>query len=159
MPYGPYCFHSQKRDLVHTSNNIGPIRSMRSRIEFGICYRSFSQYGIKMLHEKVNSLLELSGLRYKFYNYQGGPEWAPDFNSKISNIAKNTYREIFGEDINIEAIHAGLECADFKKHNPQLEIIAIGPTILGAHSTDERLKVSSVLKIWKFLVTFLNKLI
>jgi dipeptidase D len=78
--------------------------------------------------------------------------------SRISNIAKNTYKEIFGEAINIEAIHAGLECADFKNHNPQLEIISIGPTILGAHSTDECLKISSVLKIWKFLVTFLNKL-
>jgi dipeptidase D len=158
IPYGPYNFHSKKRDLVHTSNNIGPVRSMRSRIEFGIFYRSFSQYGLNLIHEKVNSLLELSGMRYKSYNYQKFPEWTPDFNSRISKIAKNTYKEIFGEAINIEAIHAGLECADFKNHNPQLEIISIGPTILGAHSTDECLKISSVLKIWKFLVTFLNKL-
>jgi len=158
IPYGPYNFHSKKRDLVHTSNNIGPIRSMRSRIEFSMCYRSFSQYGINLIHEKVNSLLELSGMRYKFYNYESGPEWTPDFNSIISKIAKNTYKEIFGEDIYIKAVHGGLECAEFKKHNPQLELISIGPTILGVHSTDERLKVSSVLKIWEFLVTFLNKL-
>ncbi|MHA1509984.1 MAG: peptidase dimerization domain-containing protein, partial [Promethearchaeota archaeon] len=26
MPYGPYSFHSINRNLVHTSNNIGPIR-------------------------------------------------------------------------------------------------------------------------------------
>lgn len=158
IPYGPYNFHSKKRDLVHTSNNVGPVRSLRSRIEFSIFYRSFSQYGLNLIHEKVNSLLELSGMRYKSYNYNRGPEWTPDFNSRISNIAKNTYKEIFGEAINIEAIHACLECADFKNHNPQLEIISIGPTILGAHSTDECLKISSVLKIWKFLVTFLNKL-
>ncbi|MBY8981131.1 MAG: beta-Ala-His dipeptidase [Candidatus Lokiarchaeota archaeon] len=158
ISFGPNDYHSKRRNLVHTSNNIGPIRSMRSRIEFGICYRSFSQYGLKSIHEKVDSLLELTGLRYKFYNYEGGPEWAPNFDSGISNLAENTYKEIFGEEINIEAIHAGLECADFKQHNPQLELISIGPTILGAHSTDERLKVSSVEKIWKFLVTFLNKL-
>jgi len=158
MPYGPYSFHSIKRNLVHTSNNIGPIRSLRSRIEFGISYRSFSQYGLQIIHEKVTSLLELSGMRYKFYNYLKGPEWDPNFNSRISNLAKNTYKEIFREEINIEAIHAGLECADFKEHNPKLEIISIGPTILGAHSTDERLRVNSVLKIWKFLVTFLEKL-
>ena len=158
IPYGPYNFHSKKRDLVHTSNNIGPVRSMRSRIEFSMCYRSFSQYGINLIHEKVNSLLELSGMRYKFYNYESSPEWTPDFNSRIAKIAKNTYREIYGEDINIKAVHGGLECAEFKKHNLQLELISIGPTILGAHSTDERLKVSSVLKIWEFLVTFLNKL-
>jgi len=158
MPYGTYSFHSKKRNLVHTSNNIGPFRSMRSRIEFDISYRSFSQYGLHIIHEKVTSLLELSGLRYKFYNYIEGPEWDPNFNSRISNLAKNTYKEFFGEDIKINAIHAGLECADFKQHNPQLEMIAIGPTILGAHSTDERLKVSSVKNIWEFLVNFLDKL-
>ena len=97
-------------------------------------------------------------MRDRFYNRNRGPEWAPDFNSNISNIAKNTHKELFGEEINIEAIHGGLECADFKEHNPQLEMISIGPTILGAHSTDERLRVSSVLKLWKFLVTFLEKL-
>jgi len=158
MPYGPYSFHSKRRELVHTSNNIGPIRSMRSRIEFDISFRSFSQYGLRIIHEKLKSLLELSDLRYKFYNFIEGPEWDPNFNSRISNLAKKTYKELFGEDVNIKAIHAGLECADFKHHNPQLELIAIGPTILGAHSTDERLKVSSVQKIWKFLVTFLEKL-
>jgi len=158
IPYGPYIFHSKKRDLVHTSNNIGPLRSLRSRIEFSMCYRSFSQYGIKIIHEKVNSLLMLSGMKYKFYNYKRFSEWAPDFNSRLSIIAKNTYKEIFGEDINIEATHGGCECVDFIKHNPQLELIAIGPTILGAHSTDERLKVSSVQKIWEFLLAFLSKL-
>lgn len=158
MPYGPYSFHSRKRNLVHTSNNIGLIRSMRSRIEFGICYRSFSQYGLHIIHEKLTSLLELSDMRYKIYNFIKGPEWDPNFNSRISNLAKKTYKELFGEDVNIEATHAGLECGDFKQHNPQLEIIAIGPTILGAHSTEERLKVSSILKVWEFLVTFLDKL-
>lgn len=158
LPYGVYSFHSKQRDLVHTSNNIGPIRSMRSRIEFDISYRSFSQYGLHIINEKVISLLELSGIRYKFYNYIEGPEWDPNFNSRISKLAKITYKEFFGEGIKINAIHAGLECADFKRHNPKLELIAIGPTILGAHSTEERLKVSSVQKIWKFLVTFLDKL-
>ncbi len=158
IPYGPYSYHSKMRNLVHTSNNIGPIRSMRSRIEFDVSYRSFSQYGLRIIHEKVISLLELSDIRYKLYNYIEGPEWDPDFNSRISNLAKNTYKECFGDDIKINAIHAGLECADFKKHNPKLELIAIGPIILGAHSTEERLKVSSVQKIWKFLVTFLHKL-
>ena len=158
IPYGPYNFHSEKRDLVHTSNNLSPIRSMRTRIEFGICCRSFSQYGLNVIHEKVTSLLELSGMKYKSYKYIRGPEWTPDFNSRIANIAKITYKEIFGEDISIEAIHAGLECGVFKSHNPELEIISIGPTILGAHSTDERLRVSSVVKIWKFIVNFLEKL-
>ncbi len=158
IPYGPYSFHSKERNLVHTSNNIGPIRSMRSRIELGISYRSFSQYGLHIIREKVTSLLELSGMRYKFYNCIEGPEWDPNFNSRISSCAKNTYKEIFGENVSIKAVHAGLECADFKQHNPKLELIAIGPTILGAHSSDERVKVSSVLKTWEFLIVFLERL-
>jgi len=158
IPYGPYKFHSKNRELVHTSNNIAPLRSMRNRIEFGIFYRSFSKYGITLIHETVKSLLELSGLKYKCYNYDMGPEWTPDFNSRISNIASSTYKELFGKDVSIRAAHGFAECAFFKEYNPQLEMICIGPTIIGAHSTDERLQISSVENIWKFLVAFLKKL-
>lgn len=158
MPYGPYDFHSKKRELVHTSNNLGPIRSMRSRFEFGVFCRSFSPFGLESIYEKVISLLDLSGLKYKFYNYESGPEWAPNFNSRISNVARKTYKDIFGDNVNIEALHGSLECADFKKQNPKLELISIGPSILGAHTTEERLKVSSVLKMWEFLIAFLERL-
>lgn len=158
IPYGPYDFHSKKRELVHSSNNLGPIRSMRSRFEFGMFCRSFSQFGLDSVYEKVISLLDLSGLKYKFYNFQTGPEWTPNFNSIISNIARKTYKDIFGDDVKIEAIHGGLECADFIKHNPELELISMGPSILGAHTTEERLKVSSILKMWKFLIAFLERL-
>jgi dipeptidase D len=97
-------------------------------------------------------------LKYKVYNYDRGPEWSPDFNSKIALKAKQIYKDLFGKDVNIEAIHGGLECAEFKNHNPRLEQISIGVTILNAHSTEERLKVSSVQRIWKFLIIFLGNL-
>lgn len=158
LPYGPYNFHSKKRDLVHTSSNIAPLRSLRDRIEFEVFHRSFTKYGEIIVHEKVKSLLELSGLKCKCYNYVYGPEWTPDFNSTISNIARDTYKKLFKQDVSIQAVHAGTECGYFKQYNPELEIISIGPTIENAHTPDERLKVSSVEKIWKFLVAFLKKL-
>jgi dipeptidase D len=39
-----------------------------------------------------------------------------------------------------------------------MEMISFGPDVLGAHSPDERLKIRSVEKVWKFLVTLLKNL-
>ena len=71
---------------------------------------------------------------------------------------KETYKEIFNEDIDIKAIHAGLECGILKKKFPQMEMISVGPTNEGAHSPDERLLIKSATKVWKLLISLLRKL-
>jgi di/tripeptidase len=35
--------------------------------------------------------------------------------------------------------------------DPMMEIVSIGPTIEGVHTTGERLKVSSLAKVWNLL--------
>jgi len=51
-----------------------------------------------------------------------------------------------------------LECAYFSKYYPDMQMISIGPDIIGGHSPDERLKIQSSEKIWKFLLTLIQKL-
>ena len=56
------------------------------------------------------------------------------------------------------AIHAGLECGLFLEKYPGLDMISCGPTILGAHSPEERIQISTVEKWWKFLVELLKNI-
>jgi len=37
-----------------------------------------------------------------------------------------------------------------------MDMISFGPTIHGAHSPDERVKISSVQKFWKYLLAILE---
>jgi dipeptidase D len=67
------------------------------------------------------------------------------------------YKELYKKDIEVKAIHAGLECGILKKKFPSIEMISIGPNIVGAHSPDERISVQSVKKIWDFIITLLKK--
>jgi len=51
-----------------------------------------------------------------------------------------------------------LECAIIGDKFPGMDMISFGPTILGAHSPDERMQISTVKKFWDFLVAMLERL-
>ncbi|HBM1769954.1 TPA: aminoacyl-histidine dipeptidase, partial [Acinetobacter baumannii] len=50
---------------------------------------------------------------------------------------------------------AGLECGIIAEHYPHLQMVSFGPDIQGAHAPGERVKVDTVEKCWKLLVTAL----
>ena len=56
----------------------------------------------------------------------------------------------------MEVIHAGLECAVIGSLIERIEMISIGPTILGAHSPDERLHIPSIGRTYRFLEELLK---
>ncbi|NVM35147.1 MAG: beta-Ala-His dipeptidase [Candidatus Lokiarchaeota archaeon] len=158
LPNGPLSMHPRIDGLVFSSSNFGTITTRDDDIEIKISQRSLSEYFKVVIWEKTKALLDLSGLEINIIKDSDYPGWTPNFQSKLLIKCKETYKEIFSEDINIKAIHAGLECGILKKKFPQMEMISIGPTNEGAHSPDERLLIKSVTKVWKFLISLLSKL-
>ena len=72
-------------------------------------------------------------------------------------IAEGVYKELFNEAPEVKAIHAGLECGLFLQKYPALDMISFGPTIKGAHTPEERIRIDTVDKFWKFLLLILEK--
>ena len=68
------------------------------------------------------------------------------------------YREKFGRDVQIRAIHAGLECGMFSDKIEGLDCVSFGPDVLDVHSPRERMSISSVARVWDFLLTVLERL-
>ena len=60
--------------------------------------------------------------------------WKYDPDSMLMELAKKVYREQNGEEISVVAAHAGLECGTFKKKNPDLDMISIGPDVKDVHT-------------------------
>jgi len=83
------------------------------------------------------------------------PGWKPNADSDILRLMTNLYQEIFREAPKVNACHAGLECGILGAHLPGMDMISFGPTIHGAHSPDEKVKVPSVQKFWGYLVKVL----
>ena len=103
----------------------------------------------------MGALFSLLGARVK--HSDGYPGWKPNMDSEVLNISREVYRELFNEDAEVKAIHAGLECGLFLQKYPDLDMISFGPTIKGAHTPDERIQIETVDKFWKFLLRMLEK--
>ncbi|NVM44616.1 MAG: beta-Ala-His dipeptidase [Candidatus Lokiarchaeota archaeon] len=158
MPNGPISLHPTSKGLVHTSLNFAVIHTLEKFIEFKVSTRSLAQYDKDTLFEKLKTLLTISRLDIKIEIITIYPSWPPNFNSKLTEIAKQVYKNLFDKEVIIQAIHAGLECAFFSSFYPDMEMISLGPNVLGGHSPNERLEIKSVTKIWKFLMALLQKL-
>lgn len=158
MPNGPISLHPTSKGLVHTSLNFAVVHTLENLIEFKVSTRSLEQYDKDSLFEKLKTLLKMSELDTNIEVITVYPSWPPNFNSKLTEISKQVYKNLFDKEVIIQAIHAGLECAFFSYFYPDMEMISLGPNVLGGHSPDERLEVKSVAKIWKFLIVLLQNL-
>jgi len=88
LPNGPIIFHPKMNNLVHTSSNFGTVKTKKDNIEFILSQRSFTDYDKDVLHDKIITLLNLSKLSYRTYEYVRYLGWPPNFDSKVSEIAK-----------------------------------------------------------------------
>ena len=104
----------------------------------------------------VESVFALAGA--DVVHSDGYPGWAPDPQSKLLAVTKECYRERFGVEPKVRAIHAGLECGLFLEKYPGLEMVSIGPTLRGVHSPDERLEIATVPKFWNLLSDVLKRI-
>jgi dipeptidase D len=157
-PSGPISFHPKDKDLILTSTNLGIVKSTEDLIEMEFFHRSLSDYELEIIDEKISLLFRYFNSEWEIKQLDKLPCWTPDYNSNIVKIATNTYRDIFNKDVQIQAVHAGCECSEFKRYYPDIEMLAIGPTIKDVHSPSERLNVNSVNNIWNFLIKFIKNL-
>jgi dipeptidase D len=150
---GVYAMSASIENLVETSNNIARILVKDGKITIACLTRSSVDSAKLDLANSLRSAFELGGFDVE---YSGAyPGWNPNPDSKILAITKNTYLDLFKEEPKVIACHAGLECGILGKNYPDIDMVSFGPTILGAHSPDERVSISSVQKFWKLLLEIL----
>ena len=67
------------------------------------------------------------------------------------------YRKMFGKDVQVEALHAGLECGIMISKIPGLDCVSYGPNIYNIHTTEERLSISSTARMWDYMLEILKQ--
>lgn len=151
---GVYAMSPTIPDLVETSNNIARVEVKEGAIRVLCLTRSAVETAKMDLAQALQSVFELAGFEVAFKGSY--PGWSPNPNSKILAVTKQVYSDLFKEEPRVVACHAGLECGILGQHYPEMDMISFGPTILGAHSPDERVSIPSVQKFWKFLLELLK---
>lgn len=153
---GVYRMSPSIDDLVETSNNIAKVTVNNGEIEV-LCLTRSSLESAKMdLANGLRSVFELSGFEVELSGSY--PGWQPDMDSSILQEMHKLYLDLFREEPNIMACHAGLECGLLGTHYPKMEMISFGPNIRGAHSPDERASISSSQKFWSYLLATLKSI-
>jgi dipeptidase D len=161
LPNGVHGMHPKMPDLVQTSNNIGVITSTTAgktlTIELCALSRSSSKSLLHVVRDQIEAVGQLAGAEAASGNEY--PGWEPNPDSPTLAVCQRVYRELFGEDAHVAAIHAGLECGIVNERmGNTLDTVSFGPTITGAHSPDEVVYIDSVAKSWKYLKAVLAAL-
>lgn len=156
MPHGVLAMSHAVPGLVETSTNLAVIKTYDDKIGILTSQRSSVASGLDNVVNMVRSVGTLADSAIKQHN--GYPAWQPNPDSQLLHIAKDVYHDIFNGEVHVKAIHAGLECGLIGDKFPGMDMISFGPTILGAHSPDERVQISTVEKFWKYLVAIIEHL-
>jgi len=142
--------------LVETSNNIARVIAKEGSIKINCLTRSSSDSSKQDLTNSLKSAFELAGFDIEVSGEY--PGWQPNIHSKILEVVSNIYEELHGKKARIAACHAGLECGILGQNYPTMDMVSFGPTILGAHSPDEKVSISSTQKFWNFLQEILKNI-
>jgi dipeptidase D len=154
MPNGVFSMTEGMDDLVQTSNSVAKINVQEGLFNIACHTRSAVDTERDLVVQKIRESFAI-GKTEEIGPYPG---WAPNPKSKLLSVAKKCYQEINGVAPAVKSIHAGLECGIISEIYPTMEMISFGPNILGAHSPEERLQISSTQKFWKFLTSLLKEL-
>jgi dipeptidase D len=73
-------------------------------------------------------------------------------------LGKKVYKKVFGKDVIISVIHAGLECGLVAEKYPGMDMLSFGPNLFDVHTPSEKMQISSVQKIWNFLVELVKNI-
>lgn len=144
--------------LVETSSNLASVKFDTEKDEVVVTTSQRSSVESAKLYaaQTIESVFYLSG--FDVEHSDGYPGWAPNPDSKLLKDTVQCYRDLFGAEPKVRAIHAGLECGLFLEKYPHLEMVSFGPTLRGVHSPDERLEIATVDKFWKLLVELLKRI-
>ncbi len=152
---GIYRMSPDIEDLVQTSNNLARVLVKDGEVKIQCLTRGSVDSEKMDLAQAIRSTFELFGADVVF---EGGyPGWTPKPEAGIVKLMSSLYKELFNENAEVAACHAGLECGILGTNYPEIEMISFGPNIRGAHSPDEKVQISSVQKFWGFLLETLKR--
>lgn len=135
--------------LVQTSLNLGILKTAEDGVTASFCIRSSLESEKEMLKDRLACLLDRLGGSVSFSGEYPGWAYRPD--SPLRELMTEVYREQYGQEPRVEAIHAGLECGLLAGKLPGLDCVSIGPDLLEIHTPRERMSIASVQRVWAFV--------
>ena len=142
--------------LTTASENVGIVTLDDLRFSLYMSLRSCLQSYIDDMVSELFTLAEVLNFNVRSDNWY--PAWDYVDNSPLRNKMCEVFKKVYGKEMLLEGIHAGLECGIFKNKFPDMDIITFGPNIYDCHSPNEKIELSSLERTYGFLIELLNVL-
>lgn len=155
-PYGVQTMSASIDGLVESSNNLGVLSYADGQVVLVNALRSSVKSLKEDMYLQIDTLAQLlNGSAKRYADY---PEWSYKVNSPIRDLMVQTYHEITGQTLQVQAIHAGLECGLLREKLGDMDMISLGPNMHEVHTPRERLSIGSTERVYHFLVEVLKRI-
>ena len=154
-PNGVQAWSQDMPGLVQTSLNLG-IAKLGERFSATFSVRSSVNQEKQELLDKLRELAAFYGGSYSQMGEY--PAWEYRKDSALRDTMVRIYRQMFGKEPEVLAIHAGLECGLLGQKLPGLDCVSIGPQMHDIHTSREKLEIASTERTWRFLLEVLKAL-
>ena len=155
LPNGVQAMSGEIPGLVQTSLNLGILETAEEALSACFSVRSALGSQKEALKDRLACLMEELGGTVE---YSGDyPAWEYREESPLRERMVQVFREQYGREPRIEAIHAGVECGLLAGKLPGLDCVSIGPDLLEIHTPRERMSIPSVQRVWVFLLEVLKR--
>lgn len=155
-PDGVLSRSSRAGGFVVSSINLGVIKNDSERIDISFSLRSSEPSLQERTKELLTALADSFGFTVEFSSPY--PGWRYAEVSPIRDTFVSAFRDLFGRDLEVLAIHAGLECGLFSEKLPGLDAISLGPTIHDFHTPQEKLDIVTFEQTYSLLREVLKRL-
>lgn len=156
FPYGVISMSKSIEGLVETSLNLGVAETTENAVSLSFLVRSSDNSQRIALTDKLCAIAEKYGASCKVHSEY--PAWEFKDNSELQSVFADTFKDMYGKDMVVTAIHAGLECGLFCGKIDGLDCVSFGPDILDIHTPQEKLSIDSSARMWEYLLEILKRI-
>lgn len=155
LPEGVQKMSSDIAGLVQTSLNLGILETHKDTVVFSFAVRSSVESEKEEVVSRIECLMEALG---GTVSCQGAyPAWEYQKESPLRQRMVEIYREKYGKEPVVQAIHAGVECGLFAGKLSGLDCVSFGPDMKDIHTPQETMDVESVRRTWEYLLEILKR--
>jgi dipeptidase D len=156
IPTGVVAMAPSLSGVVETSTSLTVARTEAGTVTLASMARSSNAAALDELRGRMDALARLGGCEIEVR--RSYPPWEPRLDSPLLRSAKATFARLFGVEPGLTVVHGGLECAVLGQRLPDVQMLSIGPEMLGLHAPGEKVRISSTQRFYRLLGALLDDL-
>ncbi len=156
LPHGVHHRSMSIEGLTTASMNAAVVTCDQDTVMINCSVRGALESYIDTIAEEIELLADTFG--FKHHRDARYPAWSYDANSPMREILQRVFKTMYDQELELIAVHGGLECGVFKAMNADMDIVTMGPISESVHTPEERLELISFDRTFKLLCAYLKEL-